>query len=78
MDEHDREAWESLVRAHELRTGRHMAPEELERNLKRFTELRKVRKQFAWMSAFVNRQGTTMPDFNSLYRRKAELDGESP
>jgi len=30
-----------------------------------------------WMRAWVERQGTNLPDFDALYRRKAELDGES-
>lgn len=32
------------------------------------------RRHKAWMRTFVERQGTHIPDFDALYRRKAELE----
>ena len=47
MNEGDRKAWESLVRAHELRIGRRFTPEELKRGRKAFLERRKRLSSFS-------------------------------
>jgi hypothetical protein len=77
MDEDNRADWESLVRAHELCTGRTLTAEESERGFQRFLERRRKLEAFAWMIPFMSRQGSKSPNLRELYRRKAELDGEA-
>ena len=86
------QAWELTLRMAEKELGHPLSASEralfdswrpevesLTAKAHRKTESEQARRAalLAFVKKLMDRQGRTMPDFEALYRRKAELDGES-
>ncbi len=70
---------ESLVKAYEAKLGRSLTAQEFKEFVYAWNEARQLPNAYEKFAHRLKaRQGTSMPDFDALYRRKAELDGEQP
>jgi hypothetical protein len=87
MSDEDEKCWRLLVRDLERYSGEQRTPRSLghmthyratPEELAKFAAMRAEWLRLGgwpdWVRTFVDRQGTIMPDFDAIYRRKTELD----